>query len=174
MGARGSEHGAGLGEVLILTAAAAVAVAAATAQLLPGAASPETVRGATQSLYTYVQLARVEAVARDRPCRLVVDPRDARVRVLDSLGTADEADDLLLHETVLAASIAEPGTDPASVRGQARMAGSAVRVDFRPDGNVAPSAITLFDGARFGRVSIDESAALHVESWDGSGWTDLR
>jgi len=158
-----AQRGVGLGESLILVAVAALAVVAATARVLPGATTNETVRGAAQRVHTQFQLARVEAVSRDRPCRVAVAPDDRIVRVMDTLGTPAPGDDRILHETVL------PGTVSL-----ATTKGGNGDLEFRSDGSSDGGGIELFDGVARQRVSADPSAHLRIERWDGSRWTPLR
>jgi Tfp pilus assembly protein FimT len=157
------QRGVGLGEALILVAVAALAVVAATARVLPGATTSETVRGAAQRVHTQFQLARVEAVSRDRPCRLAVAPDDGIVRVMDSLGTAAPGDDRVLHEAALPRTVSFAAT-----------AGESDDLEFRSDGSADAGCVELSDGVERQRVSVDPAAHLRIERWDGSRWTPVR
>lgn len=144
----GRQRGLGLGELLLITATASLAVAAATAQLLPDSQTRPSVRGAAQTVGAYLQLARVEAVSRDHPCLLRLEPDRGRLVVLDTRGTATPADDEALHG----------GSLPDGVRFAALEGGT--EVEFRPDGSASPAAITLSDGRSRARVTVDRAAAI--------------
>jgi hypothetical protein len=158
-------RGLGVGETLLLAALAAAAVTAGTARLVPGAGTRETARGAAASLHTFFQLARVEAIARDRPVRLALDPSERQVSVLDTLGTRVPDDDLELHRAVLPAGIALSAPDGEH---------GAALVEFRPDGTADAAAVPLNDGAVFQRVAVDGASRIRVEEWDGAAWSPRR
>jgi Tfp pilus assembly protein FimT len=163
MSSQAAQRGVGLGESLILVSLATLAVVAATARVLPGATTHETVRGAAQKVHTQFQFARVEAVSRDRPCHVAVGRDDGIVRVMDSLGTPAPGDDRVLHQTALSRSVsvvAAGGGDGA--------------LEFRPDGSSDVGCVELFDGVERQRVSVDPTAHLRIERWDGDRWIPVR
>src|SRR6185436_19148601 len=96
----------------------------------------DDVRLAAEQVHTYLQLARVEAVSRERVCLLLVDATSGTMRVADSAGTPETADDLVLHEVELPRGVhfVDPdagaaarlsGTSVASFDGRGRAEGSA-------------------------------------------------
>ncbi len=165
------EQGVGIGESLLLVAAAGLAILATAARVLPAALTPDTVRRAAQQLHTDLQLARVEAVSLDRPCYARLDPRRRSIAVLDSLGTASASDDRLLRETTLPPSVTVLGgeADPGALVDDARV----ITLEFRPAGSATSGAITVFDGSEYRRVRVDDSAHLWLLRWDGHGWVPL-
>lgn len=165
------QQGVGIGESLLLVAAAALAVLATAARVLPGATTPSTVRRAALQLHTDLQLARVEAVSRDRLCYARLDLEQRSIAVLDSMGTPSETDDRRLRETTLPPSVIVTSgeADPEAPADNAR----TLTLEFRPEGVATTGAITVFDGSEYRRVRVDESAHLWLLRWDGHGWVPL-
>jgi hypothetical protein len=156
---RRRQSGIGLGELLLLVAVASLTVVAAVTHLLPGSVSRESVSGMAQRVHTALQRARVEAVSLERPCRVIVD--GTSVAVVDTMGTASPTDDRSIHRATF------PDTITVGTLGTA---GGAPFVEFRPGGDAAPGAITLFDGNEYRRVTVAPTARLSIERWDGSRW----
>jgi len=127
--------------------------------MLPGAASRETVAGMAQRVHTALQRARVEAVSRERPCRVIVSGDS--VAVVDTMGTAAPGDDRPIHRATFPAAITV---------GTLGTSGGAPFVEFLPAGVAAPGAITVFDGDDYRRVTVTPTAHLSIERWDGSSW----
>ncbi len=159
-GLRPAQRGSGLGELLLLTAASTLVIAATASHVFPTLSARPTARGSAQQLHTYLQLARVEAVARNRPIRVAVVPAAHVMRVLDPGSTAGADAGRPLYERPWPAGI------EIAVEGGRPATDTSVTVDFRPDG-AEPLAVTLADaGGERAQVWVDPAARIGIE-WLG-------
>ena len=157
---------------LVVVLGLALALAAMTvAYSLPWMVK-EGVRSAAFDVNGMLQLAKVEAVSRNRPSRFVVDTVRGELQVWDGLGSDPTSDDVLLHDRTLPSHVlfARPDT------------GSAVTLDavdavsyeaiFRSDGMLdsSPGVVCLNSGDSFGSVSVYGAGGTEVFRWNGTGW----
>lgn len=156
-----------------------IAIAAALIGLVMLAIRPiignESGRGAVYELQTLAQLARMEAVARNNECWLLICPALREVRVIDTRGTtSDPSDDEVLHGTVLPDSVSFERPDAGSAVGWASVGGSPewFQVRFTSDGTVAAGEgdVVVHGGERYGKVAVFTSGASQVTTWSASGW----
>ena len=167
------------GGFTLLELVSVVAIAAVLAGLAMLIARPligkESGRGATYELQTMAQLARMEAVARNNECRLLLCPDLREVRVIDTRGTtSDPSDDEVLHGTVLPDSVSFERPDAGSAVGWDSIGGSPewFQVRFTSDGTVAAGEgdVVVHGGDRYGKVAVFTSGASQVTTWSASGW----
>jgi len=167
-----AEAGMTLIELVIVVAVAALLMVAVTAYSVPWL-QKEAMRSATFDVQTHMQLARIEAVSRNRPCRFVVDTGQAKMEVYDGNGTPlTTVDDILLHDADLPSNVTF--TDPLS--------GSAVTLEslgsgvyqtvFASDGVVTSGsgAVKLHGGESYSQVSVFAAGGVQVAKWSGSAW----
>jgi len=131
----------------------------------------EKARGGAYELQTYLQLARVEAVSRNRPCLFFLDPTARTFEVTDTQGTPFTTDDIVLHSSRLPSNVSLARPDGGSVV-TLPILGSGYAALLTPDGMVSGSAgaVHLFGGDRHVRISLYLAGGVHVDRWDGSAW----
>ena len=81
-----NQRGMTLIEVLVVLVLSAVAILAISMYAIPWIAR-ETVRSAVYDVQHYMQLAKIEAVSRNRDCRFTVDTANRTLAVFDTMGT---------------------------------------------------------------------------------------
>ena len=109
------QRGLTLIELIVVVAVVSVMVGITVAYSLPWLAK-ETMRSGANDVQSFMQLAKIEAVSRNRECRFVVDASSGTLEVWDSLGTDDDSDDVRLHLSSLPTSIAFDSDRPSSAR----------------------------------------------------------
>jgi prepilin-type N-terminal cleavage/methylation domain-containing protein len=156
-----------------------VAIAAVLLALIALAARPligtESGRSAVYTLQSMAQLARLEAVARNRECRLLLSTDLRQVVVTDTLGTtANASDDEMLHGSTLPEGVAFERPDSGSAVTWASLGGSPewFQVRFASDGTVeaGEGEVVVHGGDRYGRVAVFTSGGSQVTSWSSTGW----
>lgn len=168
-----NQKGMTLTELLIVLAVASLVLVATAAYSLPWM-ERETMRSAVYDVQTYVQLARIEAVTRNRPCRFAVNPTTGVIAVLDTMGTPGNiADDEILYRTTMPSGVAfaRPTTGDAVTLQQ--VGGTDwYGTQFSSDGLVdaGTGQVHLYGGERYGRVSVYLAGGVQVERWNGSSW----
>jgi Tfp pilus assembly protein FimT len=134
--------------------------------------SAEEARSAVYHTQTLMQLARAEAVARNRPCRFEVDEASARLRVLDLNDPGNPADDIPLASVDLSAELTftSPDSDPAITL--ASLGGTRYGADFEPDGVVSSGtgAIVLEGKESWVRLSVFAAGGTRLERWADGAW----
>jgi len=169
-----TEAGMTLIELVIVVAVAAMMLVIVAAISIPWL-QREAMRSAVYDVQTYVQLAKIESVSRNRECRFVVNTSTGDLRVFDGAGTdaaTDTTDDILLYETTLPDNVTftNPGVG-AAVTLQDLGSGS-YQLEFTSDGivNAGAGEVMLQGGASFGRISVFAAGGVEVERWNGSAW----
>jgi Tfp pilus assembly protein FimT len=161
-------------ELVSILAIAAVLIAMAVLVARPLIGN-ESGRGAVYDLQTMAQLARMEAVARNRECRLLLCPTLREIRVTDTRGTtADTTDDEVLHGTVLPETVGFERPDVGSAVGWDSIGGTPewFQVRFASDGTVESGEgdVVVHGGERYSKVAIFTSGGTEVTAWRTSGW----
>jgi len=132
----------------------------------------EEAKSAVYQTQTLMQLARAEAVARNRPCRFEVDEGAKRLRVLDLNDPGNPADDLALAAVDLASDLAfaTPDGDPPITL--ASLGGTRYGADFEPDGVVSSGtgAIVLEGKDSWNRLSVFAAGGTRLERWTDGAW----
>jgi len=166
-----SESGVTLFETLFVVSMAALVLFATAAYAIPWIAR-ENVRGAVYDVQTYLQLARIEAVSRNRDCRMIVNTTNRTLRVVDSNGTPSPTDDTQLYTRNLPSSITFARPDSGIAIGFNKLDGSNFDVTYGSDGTVPTGIGTayLFGGERFVRISVFGAGGTSVERWNGKNW----
>ena len=107
---------------------------------------------AALDVHVMLQLARVEAVSRNRNCHLIVDRSARSLRVLDGHGTPALDDDELLHEKTLPLSIGLDLPGDSDSR----------QVTFRPSGGPTPGSVIVSTDGHRRRISVDGGGRLSI------------
>jgi len=165
------QHGFTLVELLVVTALA-VTVMAATATFAIPMVAREAMISSAYSVQNYLQLARVEAVSRNRDCRFVVDTGARSLQVLDTLGTASPGDDEVLYDTTLPAAVSFTRPDSGGAVTLTSLGGNAFGAVFDSDGTVESGSgeLVLFGGDSFLKVSLHAGGGVGLEQWSGAAW----
>ena len=161
---------------VVAIAAALLAAAALTVRPLVGT---ESGRSAVYTLQSMAQLARMEAVARNRECRLLLSEDLRRVVVTDTLGTtSDTSDDEVLHDSTLPEAVTFERPDAGSAVTWASLGGSPewFQVRFASDGTVeaGEGEVVVRGGDHYGRIAVFPSGGSQVTKWDSTGWRATR
>ncbi len=132
----------------------------------------EQLRAAIRTVQTGLELDRLEALKRHRPCRFVVDTGSNVVEVWDGMGTNGTADDRLLHEFALPSAVAfahPEGTPPVTFDD---LGGNRYQVLFTADGTVASGtgSLVLRGGGLYQRLTLTVAGSASLSTWSGSSW----
>jgi Tfp pilus assembly protein FimT len=159
-------------ETLIVVSVAALVLVATAAYSIPWIAK-ESMRSAVYDVQTYLQLARIEAVSRNRDCRFVVNTSNRTLQILDGNGTSTTSDDTELYLRSLPDSVTFARPDAGAAVTLAQIGGgSSYEVVFTADGTVSAGTgeAVLFGGQLYGRIRVFGAGGTQVEHWDGTGW----
>lgn len=167
-----SQRGISLVELVV---ACAIGVILLTVTLVY--ASPwigrESMRSVANDVASYMQLARIQAVSRNRDCRFVVNTSTGMLEIWDSLGTSSTSDDQKLSQRSIPESVTFDRPDAGDVVTLDPAGGpGAYQVTLAPDGT-APSgtgAVYLAGGEAFGSVEIQAAGAVQIAYWNGGAW----
>jgi Tfp pilus assembly protein FimT len=161
-------------ELVLVVSVASVAVVATATYTLPWIAR-ERSRSAVYDVQSYLQLARIEAVSRNRNCRFVVDTSTRIVQVFDGNGTSSTSDDTLLYESSLPSQVqfARPDSGSAVTLSQIGST-SQFETVFTSDGIVLQGTgeVAVFGGNEYNRVLVYGAGGVTVDRWSGSGWVN--
>jgi type II secretory pathway pseudopilin PulG len=162
-------------ELVVVTSAAALMMVATAAYSLPYM-QKQTMRSATYTVQHNLQLARIEAIARNHEVRFVIDNTTNEVTILDSMGTpGDTTDDEVLYQDELSNAVifARPdGGDAVTL--DPLGSGTEFQAVFEADGSVPADSIGeiyLHGGDDFGMIAVYGAGGVEVEMWGGSTWT---
>lgn len=160
-----------LAEVTVVMVVAAIVVAAAATYSIPWLGREE-MRGAIYEVQQLLQLARVQAITRNRACRFQVDTGSRTIAVYDLNEVADATDDLLLHRATLSSRVSFARPDTGSAVTLASLGGDLYGATFSSDGSVSAGAglVALQGGDGSYRISLYGAGGVRVERWDGSAW----
>ncbi|MCP3978315.1 MAG: prepilin-type N-terminal cleavage/methylation domain-containing protein [bacterium] len=168
------QRGMTLTELVTTMAIMSIVAAVTIAYSLPLMAR-ETVRAAAHDAHAALQLTKIEASSRNRPCRFVVDTAAGALEVWDSRGTGTTSDDLQLHRALLPASVAfaRPDTGGAVTLSQIGSSDSYQSI-VGPDGVVSAGTgqLHLLGGGKYSRVSVHAAGGVELSHWNGAQWYD--
>lgn len=165
------ESGMTLFELLVVVAIAGFVAIISVSAVLPYY-QREQLRGAVRNVQMSLQVDRMEAVKRNRPCRLVLDTLGKSIQVWDGMGTDVTDDDVLLHSVELTSTIEflHPGGDvPVTFKS---LGDAIYEVVFNADGTVGvgDGQAVLYGGGMFQRLNLQVAGGVRLTRWNGSGW----
>lgn len=165
------QRGITLTELLIVVSVVSLSMLAVGTYTVPWVAR-EGLRSAVYDVQTYMQLARIEAISRNRECRFVVDTTGNRVAVLDTAGTAAVGDDILLYSADLPETVSFARPDFGAAVTINHVAGSIYQVRFGSDGivSVGTGEIVMLGGSKYEKVQIFGAGGIQIQRWNGTGW----
>ena len=165
------QKGITLTELLIVVAVASLGLLAVGTYTVPWAAK-EGLRSAAFDMQTYMQLARIEAVSRNRDVRFVVDGTNHRIGVLDSAGTTSTGDDILLYSTNLPDTVSFARPDSGSAITLTHVTGKVFHTIFASDGIVdtGTGLVCLLGGNQYERVQVFGAGGIRIQKWNGTAW----
>jgi len=158
---------------LVIVLAVALAAVAMTAALSGPWIARESMRGAVGNVNSYFQLAKIEAVSRNRPCRMVVD-KAGTLEVWDTMGTPLLlSDDTQLYSTALPSTVSFERPDAGSAVTLLQLGGSGrYHTIFNSDGvaAVGTGSVFLHGGDGYGSVRVHAAGGVDIAYWNGSAW----
>ena len=165
------QKGITLTELLIVLAVASLGLLAVGTYAVPWIAR-EGLRSAMYDMQTYMQLARIEAISRNRDCRFVIDTASNRIGVLDTAGTASLGDDILLYESDLPDTVSFARPDTGSAVTINHISGTIYQTLFGNDGIVSlgTGEVVLFGGSQYEKVQVFGAGGIRIQKWNGTAW----
>jgi len=169
-----SEAGMTLIELLIVVAVGALLLVVVSAFSIPWM-QKEAMRSAVYDVQTYIQLAKIEAVGRNRECRFVVDTSTRTLQVFDGAGTdaaTDTTDDILLYDTTIPEVVSFTNPQMGAAVTLDDLGSGAYQIEFTSDGivNTGTGVVMLHGGESYGRISVYAAGGVEVERWNGAAW----
>lgn len=168
------ERGASAVELMVVLALAAILLATSVGYSVQSIGREE-VRSAAHEIQTTMQIARSEAVKRNRQCRFTVNTATRVIRAVDLMGTpSTTSDDVILQSATLPSRIKflRPGGGTAVTL--TVVSGTTYGLDFTSQGVVSGSTgtISLKGGDRYDQVMAMPGGATRIDRWNGSAWAN--
>lgn len=133
----------------------------------------ESMRSGVSDMHSILQLAKIEAVSRNRATRFVVNTSSRLLEVWDTLGTDDTSDDERLHDRAVPGSVRFARPDTGDVVTMDLIDGTeSYQCIFRSDGMIAGGmgAIYLQGGEEYGSVQVHAAGGVEIYYWSGAEW----
>ena len=168
---RAFERGVTLSEILVVLAMVALLLMISLTYAIGWIGRAEC-RGAVYSMQSFLQRARMEAVARNRACRFTVDTATGKMRVFDLVDAASNSDDLLLSDTTLSPKLSFARPDSGAAVTLSSISGTTYGATFASDGSLSAGAgvVSLLAGDGYLRVYLYGAGGAAVERWNGAAW----
>lgn len=165
------ESGVGLVEILVVLVIAGILITAGVVFAMPWL-SREEMRGAVYTVQEHLQLARIQAVTRNRACQFRLNASTGLVQVIDLNDPANGTDDTEITHVTLSRSISFSDPGGGSAITLQLISGTLYQATFEADGSVSAGAgvINLLGGDRYDRVSVLGAGGTKTENWNGSVW----
>ena len=166
-----NQRGLTLLEALVVVALGALTVSVGVIYSAPWLGR-ESMRSSANDMLAFVQLAKIEAVSRNRESRLVLDTGGGRLEILDSMGTSDPTDDTSLHAHHLPAAVRFERPDTGPLVTLADLGGGVYEAKFSADGVVAAGVGSVYfrGGDEYGVVELHGAGAVEIGYWNGTAW----
>ena len=134
----------------------------------------ERMRSAAFVIQTHMQMARVEAMSRNRDCRFTIDTSNNEVKVIDLMDPANNADDVEITTTLLPVEIDFDRPDTGSAITLNNLSGTVWETTFQQDGVVSSGSGDVFIATdeAYKRVSVYVAGGVHMRSWRAGGWAE--
>ncbi len=165
------QSGISVNELLIVVAVACLSLLATVTYTVPRVAR-EGLHNAVVDVHTYMHLARVEAIGRERTCRFVVNAAEHRIEVMDTAGTVSPGDDILLYELELSHNVSFRRPDTGAAITLNRAASETFQALFTSDGIVTLGAgeVVMLGGSDYERVQLADTGEIRIQRWNGTDW----
>jgi len=166
------EQGVTLPELLVVLLVAGLLLTAGFTYSLPWLGR-EDVRSAAYEVQSHLQLARIQAIARNHQCLFLVDTSIRRIQVIDLNDPANSLDDIVLADVSLPDHILFTRPGGGAPITLASISPSAYQATYASDGSVSAGSgeIVLLGGDRYVKVSLYGAGGVKVEHWTGAAWT---
>ena len=166
-----SEAGMSLAEITVVMVLMSIVVVAAATYSVPWLGR-EDMRGAIYQAQEFMQLARAQAITRNRDCQFRIDTASRMVSVVDLNDPSTSADDITLNTATLSSRITFARPDSGSAVTLASVSGSLYQATFASNGSVASGAglVSVQGGDGNYRINLFAAGGVRVERWDGSSW----
>ena len=165
------ERGMSLAELTVVMVIAALVISAAVTYAIPWLGREE-MRGAVYHVQQFLQLARIQAVTRNRSCQFRIDTASRGVTVVDLNDPADATDDIQLYGETLPRAVTFARPDLGSIVTMALLSGTTYQATFASDGSVSSGAgvVALQGGDASYLVTLFGAGGVRVERWNGTLW----
>ena len=166
------ERGMSLAEISIVLVIAAIMITAAATYTIPWLGR-EQMRSAVYEVQQFMQLARIEAVSRNRSCRFRLDTASRQLQIYDLNAPSNSSDDIQLYQTVtLPSTVSFARPDSGSAVTLNLLSGTSYESTFASDGSVTSGAglVAMQGGDGNYRVNLYGAGGVRVERWNGSAW----
>jgi prepilin-type N-terminal cleavage/methylation domain-containing protein len=131
----------------------------------------EAGRGAVYQVQQAMQIARAQAIARNRDTRLVVDAATRQIAVIDLNDPSNLTDDLLVHNLTLPKNVRFWRPDTGSAVTLTFVSTNLYQATFTSDGSVTGAGIVaLTGGSGSYRITLYGAGGTAIERWAGSSW----
>ena len=166
-----NERGISFLEILILLVIVSL-VAVTTTAYVREWLDREAMRSAVYQVQTHIQMAKVLAVTRNRPCRFVINEISRRIQVFDLMDPGDTSDDVELANFTLSKDVFFNRPDAGSAITLASLGPDTYGATFDADGTVnAGTGDVVLQGAdRYDMVSLYGAGGVRIRRWNGSAW----
>ncbi len=168
-----SERGATMFELMIVLVLAGLLLGASVSYSVHSIGREE-VRAAAHEIQTYMQIARAEAIKRNRTCRFTVNTANRVVRAIDTMGTSSTTDDVVLQSATLSSKVSFSRPGGGSAVTLPVLSGSVYALDFDSQGIVSGSTgtVSVKGGDRFDQVTAMAGGATRIDRWSGTAWVN--
>lgn len=167
---RSRQHGFTMPEMLIVVAVMALVGGIAITFVVPWLGR-EAGRGAVYQVQQAMQIARAQAIARNRDTRLVVDAATRQIAVIDLNDPSNLTDDLLVHKLTLPKNVRFSRPDTGSVVTLTLVSTNLYQATFTSDGSVTGAGfVSLSGGSGSYRITLYGAGGTGIERWAGSSW----
>lgn len=166
------QRGVTLLEALVVMAILAITSGIVSAYGL-GWMQRERQRSVAYEIFVHLNVARVEAVTRNRRCRFILDSSTQSLQVLDLHDPANTTDDVEISAIDLGEALQLGTPDGGNAVTFNALGPKRFEVTFNDDGTVVTGvgAARLNTGDTFRRVSVFAGGAISVDRWNGTAWT---
>jgi Tfp pilus assembly protein FimT len=120
----------------------------------------------------FLQLARIEAITRNRACRFGIDGTARRILVYDLNDPSDATDDLPIADATLSSHVSFGSPTGGAAITLTHVSGDTYQATFSPDGSVSSGSgsISMRGRDHFERIALYGAGGTRVERWNGSAW----
>ena len=167
-----NQNGLTLVELVVVVAIASLALGMTIVFSTPWIAR-ESMRGCASEMYSFMQLAKIEAVSRNRDCLFVVDTETKTLEVWDTKQVDGGTDDERLYTRSMPSAVSFARPDFGDVVTLDQMSGTErYQAVFTPDGMVSlgVGAVFIHGGAGYETIEAHAAGGVEIRRWNGNAW----